>query len=269
MIIKKPSYQRSLYVLLLTGCVLLLIGSAYTAWQREVAQRRYDALALQRADQTLENNLYSKEVTPNVIAGSELRTSFGTSTTPVPARPVTDNSTWLSINADYAGWIKIPGTKIDYPYVRSKDNKDYLKRDFYGKSSEAGTLFLDYRNLGNFNDPHALIYGHNMKNKTMFHNLTLYKDPAFLADHDLIEWSGLYETRTYKIFSVYEISADDYAFTLQFDSETAYSAYLNALAAQSLHPSAPISDPGQRLLTLVTCSYGTNNGRMVVHALEL
>lgn len=175
---------------------------------------------------------------------------------------------WLAINPHYMGWVRIPGTKVDYPFVRSQDNQDYLYRDIRNRPSDAGTIFMDYRNLGNFNDRHSILYGHNMKGGAMFHNLRFYKDKRFLEAHPVIELSGLYETRRYRIFSVYEVSADDYALPVDF-SDQAFAAYLTTLQEKSLHGGSEPLNPQARLLTLTTCSYGVDNGRFIVHGLEL
>ena len=179
------------------------------------------------------------------------------------------NKAWLAVNSDYMGWLQIPGTNIDYPFVRSQDNIDYLTRDFYGQTSRSGTLFMDYRNLGNFNDRHTIIYGHNMRNKTMFHNLSFYQDAVHFAEYPLIHLSGLYDSRTYLIFSVYVISADEYALTLNFENDHSYVDYLNELRSSSLHQQDIMLNADDRLLTLVTCSYDVNNGRTIVHAVEI
>ena len=167
------------------------------------------------------------------------------------------------------GWITIANTNINYPYVRSKDNEDYLERDFYRQKSAAGAIFMDYRNLGNFNDRHTILYGHNMKSKTMFHQLNNYEDKGFFEENLVIEISGLYETKTFQVFSAYEVSANEYIFQLNFQNQEEYHRYLQSIASLSLHTNAVALDPNQKLLTLATCSYGVDNGRFVIHALEI
>ncbi|WP_170829387.1 class B sortase [Acidaminobacter hydrogenoformans] len=258
----------------MAASVILLLGTAFVAWQRAEAQIAYETLSQERAMQETTETGVSTETSQFSTIEASLNKTAGLEP------KVSDsayyfkenlNKEWLNINPDFMGWLRVPGTNIDYPYVRGGDNDYYLKRDFYGKYSEAGTLFMDYRNLGSFNDQHTLIYGHNMKNKSMFHSLTYYHDFEFFEENQVIELSGLYETRTFKIFSVYEISADDYAFTLDFESSDQYQDYLEALNRLSLHSQkqAFTADPGQKLLTLVTCSYGVNNGRTIVHAVEI
>jgi hypothetical protein len=94
-----------------------------------------------------------------------------------------------------------------------------------------------------------------------------YKED-FFKENQTIELSGLYETKTYKVFSVYEVSADDYILSLNFDASKSYQDYLASLAALSVHPPTFELDASKELLTLVTCSYGVGNGRTIVHAIE-
>lgn len=263
------SNKKKLLNGIIAAAMLVLAGTAYVAWERAQAQNNYERLSDQRVDQLVQEASAALPSPASYESDSIGSVEGSSSSEPSYVYKDNINKKWLAINPDFMGWLQIPGTNIDYPFVRSNDNQDYLKRDFNGNYSEAGTLFLDYRNLGNFNDPHTLIYGHNMKNKSMFQNLTYYQDSDFFSQNQLIQLSGLYETRTYKIFSVYEISADDYVFTLHFENDTEYLAYLNGLEDLSLHRQDLILETGQRLLTLVTCSYGVNNGRTIVHAVEI
>lgn len=276
------SSKKKLLNGIIAASILFLIFTAYTASERVQDQREYEALSEQRERQlmdetsTAHTEMNLRQSYNSSTSGTDQFMSGLDSTVNDPANfyqtylyKENKNKEWLAINPDFMGWLQIPGSNIDYPFVRSKDNEDYLKRDLYGKYSEAGTLFMDYRNLGNFNDQHTLIYGHNMKNKSMFHNLTYYQNAEYFSQNQLIYLSGLYESKTYKIFSVYEISADDYAFTLEFDNDSEYLDYLKDLESLSLHVQNNELDSKQRLLTLVTCSYGINNGRTIVHAVEI
>jgi len=254
LLLNKKWFLNSMIALALIS--LLIMG--FIAFRRIQTERSYEQLADIKAEQ--EKNASDVQATDppdTAIDATEIQYPY----------IANDNAKWLAINADYFGWLHISGTNIDYPYVRSHDNKDYLTLDLSGNYSDAGTLFMDYRNLGNFNDQHTVIYGHYMKNKTMFHNLTLYHKQEFYEQHPLIELSGLYDTQTYEIFSVYEISADDYAFTLAFEPSESYQNYLDELAQRSLVSTKVKLDPNQKLLTLVTCSYGVGNGRTIVHAI--
>jgi sortase B len=245
-----------------------LLGTTFVAWQRYQSQKNYEAMADIKAQEEVIRSNEPLEFSANDAPDQNSTMAVVTSKDAQYTYKYNENAKWLDINPDYFGWIKIAGTNIDYPFVRSHDNKDYLTLDFNKSYSDAGSLFMDYRNLGNFNDKHTIIYGHYMKNKTLFHNLTLYHEKDFYEENQIIEITGLYETKTYKIFSVYEISADDYTFTLDFDEEIDYQNYLETLAKMSFHTADFEVDGAKRLLSLVTCSYGVGNGRTIIHAIE-
>ena len=99
-----------------------------------------------------------------------------------PGFPLPDEERLRAINKDYAFWIRIPGTPVDYPVVRSSDNEEYLGKAFTGEPSEEGTLFLDV-----FSSPdNRIIHGHNRKSGAMFGSLSLYLDDGFLEKYGLI-----------------------------------------------------------------------------------
>jgi sortase B len=262
--------KSMLNVIILLAC-LTLLGTLFVAWQRYQSQKNFETMADIKKQQEVNRSNTTFDV-PKLNSTNAVATSIDSQY----IYKFNENAKWLDINPDYFGWIRVTGTNIDYPFVRSHDNKDYLTLDFNRNYSDAGSLFMDYRNLGNFNDKHTIIYGHYMKNKTLFHNLTLYHEKDFYEENQVIEIAGLYETKTYKIFSVYEISADDYAFTLDFDEEIDYQNYLETLKKLSRHTNELENeleneieiDPTKRLLSLVTCSYGVGNGRTIIHAIE-
>ncbi len=83
------------------------------------------------------------------------------------------------VNEDIVAWIWIPGIGADYPVVQGKDNEHYLHYTFDGKANKAGSIFLDYRNRADFTDSKVILYGHNMKDGSMFSNLKKYQDADF------------------------------------------------------------------------------------------
>ena len=268
--------KKTILGVIVTLAAIVLAGTLFIGWNRLQSQKNYETLAALRAE-TLTNDGLAEDGLSNDGLPEEDTTQWEVDTSATQVQETTtaeytykpnNSKKWLAMNPDYFGWIRVPGTNIDYPFVRSHDNKDYLTLDFNGNYSDAGTLFMDYRNLGNFNDKHTIIYGHYMKNKTLFHNLTNYHQEAYFEQNQTIELSGLYETKTYQIVSVYEISVDDYAFTLAFDDTAAYAQYLQEIIELSLHTRDFDVDPTRNLLTLVTCSYGVNNGRTIIHAIE-
>ena len=89
----------------------------------------------------------------------------------------------LAINPDFKGWVTLDGTNIDHPILQGKTNLSYINTDVYGNFSLAGSVFLDSRNNGNFEDTYSLLYGHHMENSKMFGDLDLYKEERFFREN--------------------------------------------------------------------------------------
>jgi len=176
---------------------------------------------------------------------------------------ISDNKNIPLLNKieDYTGWIKIDNSKIDYPVVKGKDNAFYLDHNYNKEKSDAGAIYMDRRNLGNTYDKHTIIYGHNKKDGSMFTDLNKYLKKDFFKTNALISFEDLYNTYEYEVISAYYISADDYTIAFELDEAT-----VNSYLDQSLHESSYTYDEKDRFLTLATCNYIVNNGRMIVHA---
>lgn len=209
------------------------------------------------------NNI-SIEGIPNVnIKKPEKTSEIKTySTIPNPQKKLVDQ------NSDYQGWLLVKGSKIDYPVVQAIDNKYYLDRDFFKEKSEAGSIFMDYRNVGNFQDRHLAMYGHYWKNGNMFGDLHKYKDKDFTLENNIISFKSLYSQREYEIFSVYVDSADDYELEFKFKDDEEYKTYIQKLNERSIHPLEIDIDTNKSIISLATCSYEVGNGRLIVHGVE-
>ena len=91
-----------------------------------------------------------------------------------------------AINKDIVAWIQIPGIAVDYPVVQGKDNEHYLHYTFDGKANKAGSIFLDYRTRPDFTDSKVILYGHNMKDGSMFSNLKKFENVDFQKNHKTV-----------------------------------------------------------------------------------
>ncbi|MBR0413470.1 MAG: class B sortase [Clostridia bacterium] len=174
------------------------------------------------------------------------------------------------LNSDYAGWLHIEGTKIDYPVMQPPqgDSEYYLRRDFDKKDAQAGSLFLGE---GCTTDSRAvIIYGHNMQTETMFGSLDSYKSFSFAKDHPEIELTTGSGKRVYRVFAAFQTQLGSGAFA--YDevtgdiSEPAYNEAVQRLREMSdIALNEQPAYPAQ-LLLLSTCSYHTEDGRFVVAA---
>ena len=172
----------------------------------------------------------------------------------------------LERNEETVGWITITNTPINYPLVQHTDNQYYLNHNSVNEPSAYGGIYVDYRNDKGLIDRNTLIYGHNMNNGTMFHELVKYKERDFFEQHPYMYVSNLYETFTYEIFSVYVVDADVETVEVTYESDEAFLNYIQSCQARSIWPKSIDLEPTDQIITLVTCSYETDNARTLIQA---
>lgn len=175
-------------------------------------------------------------------------------------------------NNDMIGWIKIPGTKIDYPVMFSNSNNVYyLHRNFNKERSSAGMPYLDYQcDLSDWSD-NLIIYSHNMKNGTMFHDLLQYQTVGFWENHKIVNFDTMYVRCEYEVFAAFRtaVGADDefkYYEFVNAGSKQEFDDYVRECKERSLYDTKITPEYGETLLTLSTCSYNVNDERFVVVA---
>lgn len=170
------------------------------------------------------------------------------------------------INPEYKCWINIPGTKISYPVVMTADNEYYLHRTFDTKEySYGGTLFIDAYSPYMLNQKNLIIYGHNMKNGTMFGRLRDFNDADFFEKHKYIEIYTKDESRVYMIFSVREVASDinslDFALDDFIQSEYVENARKKSIQYRDV-------DLEGQIITLATC-VGDSSIRLLVSGIRI
>ncbi len=191
-----------------------------------------------------------------------------------PEKKVLDEfASLLAINPDITGWLKIPGTAIDYPVVITGDEDYYLHHDFYGQKSIYGTLFV--KDMADVETPgtNIIIYGHHMRNDTMFGSLDAYESEDYFKSHEIIEFSTLYEKRRYRVISVFRSEilpegSDKFRYYdfYQADSKEDFDYFYDNIKNLSEYETGINADYGDTFITLSTCAYHTQNGRFVVVA---
>lgn len=179
---------------------------------------------------------------------------------------VRDFSKLLKQNDQIIAWITINNTKIDYAITQADNNEYYLHRDDRKKENKNGSIFLDYRNSAEFEDPNSILYGHNMKSGRMFAGVNLFKDKSYFDAHK----SGWLYTpdKTYKleIFAVAVVPDTGNAYTWAFDSQSAWDAYIKQLKKDAKYMRKTDLGWGERVVTLSTCSYEFKDARTVLLA---
>lgn len=170
------------------------------------------------------------------------------------------------LNKDMAGWLTIADTEIDYPILQSTDNDYYLHHNYKNEKARAGSIFKDYRNTNEFLDKNTIIYGHNMKDGSMFADLRKYLDKDFFKAHPTFSYESGLANYKVEIFSVYETTTDFYYIETDFPGKQDFADYLEKVKQQSIYKSNVKVSSKDRIITLSTCDTEKDyeKGRMVI-----
>lgn len=268
---RRKKIIKALAVIVAAVC-LFLTGQAYCqSWQHKEQLNRLRDMAAKTEVQTPVVESAPQEISVSVLPEQAAAdTDDGQSgEKPVMLQQYVD---LYEENNDLAGWLTIEGMKIDYPVMQSGDDEYYLHHDFYGKDSKYGCLYVkeqaDLDTGTNF-----IIYGHNMKDGSMFGDLDLYLKESFYKEHSTVSFDTLYEERTYEIIAVFcsqVYNADDDVFKYyQFyeaDTQEEFEDFYNNIKELSLYDTGVEAKAGDTFLTLSTCAYHVQDGRLVVVA---
>lgn len=177
-------------------------------------------------------------------------------------------------NADIYAWITIPDTQIDYPILQSEEELDYyLEHNLDGSTGLPGCIYTQMINSRNFTDPDTVIYGHNMKNGSMFANLHYYEDSQFFEEHPYVYIYMPEEILVYEVFAAYEFPGVHLLMGLDVNTEESFAEYLQNIYAASGMKNQFNQDikeelSGQsRIITLSTCIGNKSDKRWLVAAL--
>lgn len=192
----------------------------------------------------------------------------GSETAPPTLSHAEDYARYRELNQDVIGWISVPNTRIEYPIVHGTDNEYYLTRTVEGEESKAGSVFMDFRNVDMNDDKHVILYGHNMRNGSMFHDLQQYKREDFFQNNrDIKLYYGNTEMR-FEIYAAYIVNIDNDFIKTSFSTDKQFLQYMNnyrGLSKWEPKPSVELNKDDQ-ILTLATCTYEYDNSRFVVQA---
>lgn len=187
----------------------------------------------------------------------------------IASREVKDEYQELFLqNPDLIGWLTIEGTKIDYPVMWTPEDPDYYSnRGFDKEESQNGLLFLDAASNINEYGGNLIVYGHNMKNGSMFADLLNYEKEMFWEEHKEILFDTLYESRVYEITTVAkESDVDELPFEFTNADEVSAKSAIRKMEEKALYDTGAQMRYGDDFLTLATCDYSEDDGRLVVMA---
>jgi sortase B len=260
-----------LLVLVIVAILIALGRSFFVQWQ---AEKEYDRLAE-------EVNRVSDSVSDNAVI--EKDTAVGTESVETAAESNTEeieipqkNLDWDELaeeNEDIYAWIYVPGTNIDYPVLQHpSDDSYYLNYNMKGTKGYPGCIYTEYQTSKEFTDFDTVIYGHNMKNDTMFSTLHNYEDKSFFLNCPYIYIYTDNKVLVYDVFAAYTGDDAHILNTNDFSTGEGRQKYISEILAYGEESALIRDDAAQevttdsRILTLSTCVSGKPNNRFLVQA---
>lgn len=190
----------------------------------------------------------------------------------VPEREIDFAALQEEQNKDIYAWIILPGTKIDYPILQHPDDLSYyLDYNIDGSKGYPGCIYTEHYNSKDWDDPNTVIYGHNMKDGTMFANLHRFEDPVFFEEHPYVYiYSPDKTIRVYQIFAAYEFSDLHLLIAFDLENEDSFQSYLDGIFEwegmnNNFDTSVELSS-SDRIITLATCIGNKPDKRYLVQA---
>lgn len=177
------------------------------------------------------------------------------------------------LNNDFVGWLKIENTNISYPIMQTDNNRKdyYLRKNFYKEYSQLGTPYIaEYCDVQTSDN--LIIYGHHINNYQMFGELEKYKKKEFFDNHKIIKFNTIYENADYKIIAVFKTVAYtgfNYYKFYNASSKEEFDTFIQKCKTLSFYDIEETAYYGDKLITLSTCEYSKENGRLVVVARKI
>ena len=181
------------------------------------------------------------------------------------------------VNSDIKAYIEIEGTNISYPVLQTTDNDYYMYRNYKGEYSPDGSIFLDKNVNLSLPSTNFLMYGHNNENGNMFSELIKYKDVNYYKEHPTIKFVTNYEDSEYEIIAVFlskvyyqtDKNAFRYYYFVNAGNENEFNSYVQNSINSSIYNTGKTAKYGDQLITLSTCSYHVEDGRLAVVAKKI
>lgn len=170
------------------------------------------------------------------------------------------------VNPEVVGWILIPDTEVNYPLMQGADNDYYLNRTWDHQKNSVGSIYLEHLNSPEFTDFNTIVYGHNMKDGSMFAGLRNYQKQEYWEAHPYVYIRSDFGVYRYEIFSSYLADVDSNTYAMHYTRENSRNTFLSNVLEASAIETGIEPEHTDRVLTLSTCSGKGHTTRWVVHA---
>lgn len=268
--------RKRLYDVLFALCILVFVGSGCMLVQKIAAQKKNDS-RLEDLSSLVTEQLETEA--PSAADDGEEEETQEHIPTPEEIRAAREArlagyQKVKELNSDMVGWVKIEGTKIDYPVLQSLDSPNfYLTHDFDKNRSAYGAPYVAEECDLTQDCPNILVYGHHMKNGSMFAALDGYLDKSFYEEHPIVQFDTLDSYGDYQVMAVFTMSAvdqDNPLYTwISAGNEEAFNSYVSYIKEQSVYDTGVDAQWGDHLLSLITCEYTHQDGRLIVVAKKI
>lgn len=274
---KKGNAAQKVNSLLIALCFVLLIVSGF------YVARFYALQSETERDNERLSMMYKSAQAEKTDSASEAETPEATPEPKNPADPIIisyprppetiqkEFDEARSINPDVVGFLHVPAKTVDdiELFVLQRDNEFYLTHDFYGEEKKSGALFLDEANEIWPQDQHMIIYGHNMKNGTMFARLTRYKSIDYAYNNPFVYFDTLYEKGAYVVLAAIRLPANEMlteGFNLRTFTfgDTSFKSFMYDIRKNALYVTNVGADENDQLLSLLTCAYNEEDERFLL-----
>jgi sortase B len=274
--------KKRLYNIMCVVFTLVFLVSAgylgFYMWETYNQETRYDDLAqLRPAPQT---RPLPKPAEPETEDAPQTQPTEQNSDTVEVTDPRTGETRTIlaefahlyEMNSDLVGWMSIPAIGVDYPVVQTPDDPEYyLRRNFDKEKSTGGCLFVEAACDMFAPSDNITVYGHRMRNGTMFGQLNKFTKRSFRDENPYIFFDCITELRTYEIMAVFLTTASVgegfvYHSMTDFGSEAEFDTFVQAVKKLSYYKTDVDAQFGDQLICLSTCDYSLTNGRLVVVA---
>lgn len=261
--LKNLSTRKKLYLAGAAICLLLFAVSMFQVISHYANAHKAD-MEFERLAEIVEQT----EDEPEDEAGEKEELEEGQS-------PLEKYRELFNQNNDMAGWIVVGGTQINYPVMYTPDNPDfYLKHNFEKEYSDYGVPYIAEHCDPAGPSDNVIIYGHHMKNGSMFTGLMEYEDRDFYEKHKIVRFDTLTETAEYEVIAVFKTTVYDdtgfkYYLFANTEEESDFTDYVEQCKSLALYETGVTAEYGDKLLTLSTCEYSRTNGRLVVVAKKI
>ena len=270
---ERPLLMKKILRVLLGALAFVLITLIlFSLWQiysirqgYEESARRYDDLSLAVVASPQPTAASPAESRPAGIAPSSPPPEEGEAPEEAETSPVSvDFEALRQLGGDVIGWICLPDTVINYPVVQGRDNSYYLDHFPDGTSSVGGSIFADCACPSDFSGQNTILYGHNMRDGSMFALIDDYIDPAFCEAHPFFYLNTPTQNYRVDIFAGFTTDPESFVYTTAFGEESDFAAYLNTLRSLSDFSVPTELSSSDRILTLSTCTYSDLDVRYVL-----